>query len=74
MIPHQPPCERVRHHERRPDDRSAEDGASEDVEHVVSVVGEGEGVDEGVVADGEKGGEGGKEDVWDVDERAAAGS
>lgn len=51
LVPHEPAAEGVGCDEGEADGRAAEDGVPEDVEHVVAVVGEREGVDDGVIFD-----------------------
>lgn len=73
LVPCEPAAEGVDCDEGEADGWGAEDGVPEDVEHVVAVVGEGEGVDDGVELDYGDREEEGEEGVGDVDEGGAPG-
>lgn len=61
--PNQISTERVRDDKKVSNPGRATNGVSEDVEHVVAVIGEGEGMDDGIILDDEDGQKGGGKEV-----------
>jgi len=73
LVPDEPAGEGVGGDEGEADGRGAEDGVAEDVEHVVAVVGEGKGVNDGVVFHHGEGDEDREEGVGYGDECGSPG-